>query len=231
MAPFAHLAMYKVCDDNVCFESDIVATMDAVIGDEVDVLSLSLGSESISLYNDEIAIRAFSPTQKGIFRQRACSSREHVQHENCQIEVKDHEDHEEDEKRHTVKPRLSRSLLFHFPLGLHGMLLETMTVIQRLRYLLTWIAFNSLSSLKSRRLIKGGQSTGKCMQGGWHCWLMYKSFLLGTYVDGKGAYTKLSLPNVEISETNDEKGQTALHMVTKGHNYKVGEHGFAYSNT
>nr|GEY01302.1 hypothetical protein [Tanacetum cinerariifolium] len=83
----------------------------------------------------------------------------------------------------------------------------------------------------SRRLIKGGQSTGKCMQGGWHCWLMYKSFLLGTYVDGKGAYTKLSLPNVEISETNDEKGQTALHMVTKGHNYKVGEHGFAYSNT
>nr|GEY60704.1 probable copper-transporting ATPase HMA5 [Tanacetum cinerariifolium] len=83
----------------------------------------------------------------------------------------------------------------------------------------------------SRRLIKGGQSTGKRMQGGWNCWLMYKSFLLGTYVGGKGACTKLSLPNVEISETNDEKGQTALHMAAQGHNYKVGEHDFAYSNT
>nr|GFB02045.1 subtilisin-like protease SBT1.7 [Tanacetum cinerariifolium] len=67
MAPFAHLAMYKVCDENGCSKSDIVAAMDADVGDEVNVLSLSLGSESIPLYNDGIAIRAFFPTQKGIF--------------------------------------------------------------------------------------------------------------------------------------------------------------------
>ncbi|GKE47584.1 subtilisin-like protease SBT1.7, partial [Tanacetum coccineum] len=67
MAPFAHLALYKVCDENGCAESDIVVAMDAAVGDEVDVLSLSLGSESIPLYNDGIAIRAFASTQRGIF--------------------------------------------------------------------------------------------------------------------------------------------------------------------
>nr|GEW51606.1 subtilisin-like protease SBT1.7 [Tanacetum cinerariifolium] len=62
MDPFAHFAMYKVCDENGCSESDIVAAIDAAVGDEVDVLSLSHGSESMPLYNDGIAIRAFSPT-------------------------------------------------------------------------------------------------------------------------------------------------------------------------
>ncbi|PWA35410.1 peptidase S8, subtilisin-related protein [Artemisia annua] len=67
MAPFAHLAMYKVCDENGCSESDIVAAMDAAVDDGVDVLSLSLGGGSIPFYIDGIAIGAFAATQKGIF--------------------------------------------------------------------------------------------------------------------------------------------------------------------
>nr|GEY13017.1 hypothetical protein [Tanacetum cinerariifolium] len=42
MALFARLTMYKVCDENI-------AAMDAAVGDEVDVLSLSLGQFNASL--------------------------------------------------------------------------------------------------------------------------------------------------------------------------------------
>nr|GFA08078.1 probable copper-transporting ATPase HMA5 [Tanacetum cinerariifolium] len=55
-------------------------------------------------------------------------------------------------------------------------------------------------------------------------------FSWGPTVGGEGACIKVSLPNVEVSETNDKKGQTALHMDAKGHNYEVGEHDFAYCN-
>ena len=59
MAPLIHLAMYKVCDENGCFESDLVAAMDTAIDDGVDVLSLLLGCGSIPFYNDDIAIGHF----------------------------------------------------------------------------------------------------------------------------------------------------------------------------
>ncbi|KAM5572672.1 subtilisin-like protease [Rosa sericea] len=67
MAPYAHLAMYKVCSEQGCFDSDILAAMDTAVDDGVDVLSLSLGGGSASFYLDSIAIGAYGAIQKGIF--------------------------------------------------------------------------------------------------------------------------------------------------------------------
>ncbi|CAJ2650568.1 unnamed protein product [Trifolium pratense] len=68
MAPNAHLAIYKVCNDKIgCTESAILAAMDIAIEDGVDVLSLSLGLGSLSFFEDPIAIGAFAATQKGVF--------------------------------------------------------------------------------------------------------------------------------------------------------------------
>ncbi|CAI9755392.1 unnamed protein product [Fraxinus pennsylvanica] len=66
IAPFAHLAIYKVCLDN-CLESDILAGMDAAIDDGVDVLSLSLGGPARNFDDEIIAVGAFSAIEKGIF--------------------------------------------------------------------------------------------------------------------------------------------------------------------
>jgi len=67
MAPYAHLAIYKVCSIIGCAESSILAGMDAAVDDGVDVLSLSLGQLSTSFFEDAIALGAFSAIQKGIF--------------------------------------------------------------------------------------------------------------------------------------------------------------------
>ncbi|XP_024961437.1 subtilisin-like protease SBT1.2 [Cynara cardunculus var. scolymus] len=66
MAPLAHVAMYKVCDDFGCSDSAILAAMDAAIEEGVDVLSLSLGGASVPFYEDGIAVGAFSAIQRGI---------------------------------------------------------------------------------------------------------------------------------------------------------------------
>ncbi|PRQ17915.1 putative cucumisin [Rosa chinensis] len=67
MAPYAHLAMYQVCSEQGCSESDILAAIDTAIDDGVDVLSISLGGGSATFYWDFIAIGAFAAIQKGIF--------------------------------------------------------------------------------------------------------------------------------------------------------------------
>ncbi|XP_010034346.2 LOW QUALITY PROTEIN: subtilisin-like protease 1 [Eucalyptus grandis] len=67
MAPLAHLAMYKVCVDDGCPASSILAGFDAAIEDGVDVLSVSLGGNSKPFFKDWIAQGAFAATQKGIF--------------------------------------------------------------------------------------------------------------------------------------------------------------------
>ncbi|CAN0840922.1 Subtilisin-like protease 3 [Linum grandiflorum] len=67
IAPFAHLAMYKLCGANDCTESNLLAAMDVAIEDGVDVLSLSLGIPSHHLYDDVIALGAFRAMQNGIF--------------------------------------------------------------------------------------------------------------------------------------------------------------------
>ncbi|KAF0926175.1 hypothetical protein E2562_022013 [Oryza meyeriana var. granulata] len=66
MAPGAHLAMYKVCNGQGCFESDVLAGMDAAVKDGVDVLSISLGGLSEPFDKDPIAIGAFGAVSKGI---------------------------------------------------------------------------------------------------------------------------------------------------------------------
>ncbi|CAK7335405.1 unnamed protein product [Dovyalis caffra] len=59
MAPLAHLAIYKVCSDFGCADSDILAAMDAAVEDGVDWFG--------AFFEDSIAMGAFGATQKGIF--------------------------------------------------------------------------------------------------------------------------------------------------------------------
>ncbi|PIA49800.1 hypothetical protein AQUCO_01300502v1 [Aquilegia coerulea] len=67
MAPLAHIAMYKVCSEEGCLESDILAALDAAVEDGVDVLSLSIGGEAVPFFADNIAIGSLAAVQKGIF--------------------------------------------------------------------------------------------------------------------------------------------------------------------
>ncbi|KAK9984511.1 hypothetical protein SO802_034036 [Lithocarpus litseifolius] len=66
MAPLAHLAIYKVCSEQGCLESNKLAALDTAIEDGVDVLSLSLGGFTAPFYEDSIALGAFTTIQKGI---------------------------------------------------------------------------------------------------------------------------------------------------------------------
>ncbi|KAI3756476.1 hypothetical protein L1987_56297 [Smallanthus sonchifolius] len=59
--------MYKVCTEEDCPESAIIAGMDEAVEDGVDVLSLSLGIDSRPFYLDGIAVGAFTAIQKGVF--------------------------------------------------------------------------------------------------------------------------------------------------------------------
>jgi subtilisin family serine protease len=69
MAPHAHLAMYRVCSEWGCWNSDIVAGLDAAITDGVDILSISLGGRGRSrpFHQELLAIGTFSAMRKGIF--------------------------------------------------------------------------------------------------------------------------------------------------------------------
>ncbi|KAL0288751.1 UNVERIFIED_CONTAM: Subtilisin-like protease SBT1.2 [Sesamum angustifolium] len=66
MSPLAHLAIYKVCSEDGCFESDSMAAFDAAIEDGVDLLSISIGGISVSFYEDGIALGAFAAMENGI---------------------------------------------------------------------------------------------------------------------------------------------------------------------
>ncbi|XP_055806217.1 subtilisin-like protease 4 [Solanum dulcamara] len=67
IAPRAHLAMYKVCDDDGCPEVFILAGYDAAIEDGVDVISISIGATAIPPYEEILAIGAYRAIEKGIF--------------------------------------------------------------------------------------------------------------------------------------------------------------------
>ncbi|XP_051206333.1 subtilisin-like protease 1 [Lolium perenne] len=67
IAPGAHVAMYKVCADNQCAESAILAGLDAATKDGVDVLSISLGGNTGRRFDeDPVAIGAFGAVSKGV---------------------------------------------------------------------------------------------------------------------------------------------------------------------
>uniref|UniRef100_M8BGF6 Peptidase S8/S53 domain-containing protein n=1 Tax=Aegilops tauschii TaxID=37682 RepID=M8BGF6_AEGTA len=67
IAPGAHIAMYKVCVARRCKQSAVLAGLEEAIKDGVDVLSLSLGRETIASFDhDPIAIGTFSAISKGI---------------------------------------------------------------------------------------------------------------------------------------------------------------------
>lgn len=68
MAPYAHLAIYKVCTRSRCSIMDIIAGLDAAVKDGVDVLSFSIGASSGAQFNyDLIAIATFKAMEHGIF--------------------------------------------------------------------------------------------------------------------------------------------------------------------
>ncbi|KAL6903347.1 hypothetical protein ACP4OV_004160 [Aristida adscensionis] len=66
IAPRAHLAMYKVCGDE-CTDAEILAGIDAAVGDGCDILSLSLGGPPLPFYQDSMAIGTFGAIEKGVF--------------------------------------------------------------------------------------------------------------------------------------------------------------------
>ncbi|KAK1272942.1 Subtilisin-like protease [Acorus gramineus] len=59
-------AIYKVCSIEECQVSDITAGFDAVVGDGVDIISLSVSGPSLQYHFDPIATGAFAAIQRGI---------------------------------------------------------------------------------------------------------------------------------------------------------------------
>ncbi|CAI0374240.1 unnamed protein product [Linum tenue] len=68
-APRARVASYKVCYADGCMDSDILAAFDGAIADGVDVLSVSLGADTLAGYTyltDGQAIGSFHAVRAGI---------------------------------------------------------------------------------------------------------------------------------------------------------------------
>ncbi|WVZ20476.1 hypothetical protein V8G54_007798 [Vigna mungo] len=67
MAPKARLAVYKVCWNAGCYDSDILAAFDAAVADGVNVVSLSVGGVVVPYHLDVIAVGAFGASEAGVF--------------------------------------------------------------------------------------------------------------------------------------------------------------------
>nr|CAD1843734.1 unnamed protein product [Ananas comosus var. bracteatus] len=74
MAPKAHVAVYQVCFDGGCDESDVLAGIDKAIHDGVDVLVVAIGPRQLGLsesrprplYEDSVAIGSFAAVRNEI---------------------------------------------------------------------------------------------------------------------------------------------------------------------
>ncbi|KAL3825788.1 hypothetical protein ACJIZ3_021817 [Penstemon smallii] len=64
--PSARIASYKVCWNVGCQDMDTLAGFDAAIADGVDIISVSLGGQPRSFFEDPIAIGSFHALKKGI---------------------------------------------------------------------------------------------------------------------------------------------------------------------
>lgn len=67
-APLARIAVYKICWESGCSDSDILAAFDDAIKDGVDILSLSLGPDvpENDYFSDGISVGSFHATRNGI---------------------------------------------------------------------------------------------------------------------------------------------------------------------
>ncbi|PKA49574.1 Subtilisin-like protease [Apostasia shenzhenica] len=67
IATNARIAAYKICWAPGCYDSDILAAMDAAVADGANVISLSVGaSYAQAYYRDSIAIGAFGAARHGV---------------------------------------------------------------------------------------------------------------------------------------------------------------------
>lgn len=66
IAPKSRIAVYKVCSEEGCSASDILAGIDAAVEDGVDVISASIGGDPLTYHEDPIAIGAFGAIEKGV---------------------------------------------------------------------------------------------------------------------------------------------------------------------
>lgn len=68
VAPDAHLAIYKVCDDfGFCPDVSVLAGMESAMEDGVDVISFSIVSWELPLYDDPTSMASFKAFNKGVF--------------------------------------------------------------------------------------------------------------------------------------------------------------------